>query len=103
MRICVCSRMIDHASGRFCFDDYPCRVAFLKLIGDLHACAWRRAGFGPEGNLGACLVALDGDVVHVHVHGAQVQSVERIEVLRDSGADTVGIAFLVFASTCQDK
>jgi len=76
VRICVCGGMIDHATGSFRFDDHSRGVAFFQLIGDLHTGAWRRARLRPENHLRTGLATLNGDVVHIDVHGAQVESVD---------------------------
>jgi len=48
------------------------------------------------------LPTFNGDAVHIHVHGAQVEGVERSEMLGDSSANGVSIALLLFASAGQD-
>src|SRR5258708_6385184 len=94
--------MIDHAAGSFRLDDHPCGVTLFQLISDLHAGPWRRARLGPKGHLRMGLPTLNGDAIHIDVHGAQVEGVEGSEMLRDSSANGVGIALLLFASARQD-
>ncbi len=87
--------MLDHAAGSFRLDDHPCGVTLFQLISDLHARAWRRARLGPKDYLRMGLPTFKGDAIHIHVHGAQVEGVERSEMLRDSSANGVGIALLL--------
>jgi hypothetical protein len=96
--ILVWIRMLDHATSRLRFLDDPRTIAFLQIIGYLHARPRRRAGLWPEFNFGVRLIPIDGNAPDIHLHGAHIESAHAVEVLQDAGADGVVVARLLLAS-----
>jgi hypothetical protein len=94
--------VIDHSAHGTGFDDYPAGVLFFEVVGDLHAGARWRAAFRAKSDLRVGLLALDGERVHVHIHGGEVERAKRGEVLVDAGADGVRVALLLAAGRWEE-
>src|SRR6266436_2034881 len=94
MRVFVRIRMLDHPARGLRFLNDPRTIAFLQMIGHLHARSRRSAGLWPEFNFGVRLIASDGNVSDVHFHGTHIESAHGIKVLHDAGANGVVIALL---------
>jgi len=98
MRILTGVWMLNHPTGGLRFLDYPSAIAFFQIVSDLHSGSRRRPGFGSENNFRVRLVAIDGNVLNVHIHGAHVESAHAIEVLQDASADGIVVARLLLAT-----
>jgi len=98
LRIFVRIRMLDHPAGRLRFLHDPRSVAFLQIVGDLHARSRRTAGLWPELNFGVRLIAVDGNAADVHLHGAYIESAHAVKVQHDACANGVVVALLLLAS-----
>lgn len=103
MRILTGVWMLNHPTGGLRFLDYPNAIAFFQIVNDLHARPSRRTGLGAEDNLGVRLVAIDGNVSNVHIHGAHVESAHAIEVLQYASADGIVVARLLLATAGQNQ
>src|ERR1700737_1892041 len=98
MRILARIRMLDHSAGRLRFLNDPRTIAFLQIIGDLHARIRRRAGLWPEFNFGVRLIPIDGNASDIHFHGAHIEGAHAVEVLHDAGANGLVVGLLFLAS-----
>ena len=95
--------MLDRSSGRLSILYNPKAVLLFQRIGDLHPGALRRSGLWLELHLRLCLVALNGHINDIHVHGVQIQRFQGCQVLMDAGAYGIGIAFLFLAAGEEDQ
>ena len=103
VRVLIGIGMLDHAARRLRFENDPRTVALFQVIGNLHASPLGRPGFGPEFNFGVGLIAVDGNLLDVHHHGAHVEGADSGEVLHDSGANGVIVILLLLASADGQK
>jgi len=103
VRVLIRIGMLDHAARRLRFENKPGAVAFFQVIGNLHARPLGRPGLGPEFNVGVGLIAVDGNLLDIHHHGAHVEGAYSREVLHDSGANGVVVILLFLASTGDEK
>jgi hypothetical protein len=69
----------------------------------LHSGAGWSSSLGPESNRGIRLISLDRSTCNVHVHGLQIQSVEREKMSRDGRSNPISVRFgFVAAATPND-
>src|ERR1700730_7882203 len=90
-------RVIDCAAGGEGFKYEPLAVPFLHGIGHFHARAWRCAGFGEIFHLRLSRVSIYGDAGKVYIHGAEIYSLQRHQMLANSIADQVVLACYLVA------
>jgi len=98
MRILVRIRVLHHASSGLRFQDGPGAIMLFQIVGDLHTATGRGAGLRPELNLGMGLASVNGNIANIHLHGADVQRADGLQVLQDAGTNGVIVAGLVLAS-----
>src|SRR6266550_2242089 len=103
VRVLVGIRMLDHAARRLRFENEPRPIALFQVIGNLHASPLGRPRFGPEFNFGVGLIAVDGNLLDIHHHGAHVEGAYSGEVLHDSRANGVIVILLLLASASGQK
>ncbi len=103
VRVLVGIGMLDHAARRLRFENEPRTVALFQVIGNLHASPLGRPGFGPEFNFGVGLIAVDGNLLDIHYHGAHVEGTNSSKVLHDSGANGIIVILLLLASAGGQK
>jgi len=95
VRIGARGSMIDGAAERICFHDDPLIVALLERIRDTHGRARRRAGFGDELDLRLRGVAIHRHVGDIYFHGAEVEGLQRAQVLANGVSDRIGGGLLI--------
>jgi len=98
MRVLIRIGVLNHAARGLRFQNDPGAVPLFQIVRDLHAGAGRSACLRPEFNFGVRLIPVHGNTANIHVHGADVQSTDGVEVLKDAGADGVIIALLLLAA-----
>ncbi len=103
VRILIGIGVLDHPAGRLCFQNHPIAVVLLQIIGNLHACALGRAGFGTEFDLGARLITVDGNTANIHFHGAHIERAHSRKVLHDAGTNGIVVALLMLAAARGDE
>lgn len=99
MRILVWIGVLDHSASGLRFQDDPGAIALFQIVGDLHAGTGSGSRFRPEFDIGVRLIPVDGNAADIHIHGADVQSADGGEVLKDTGAYGLLVALLFFAAT----
>jgi hypothetical protein len=103
VRVLIGIGMLDHATSCLRFENEPRPIALFQVIGNLHASPLGRPGFGPEFNFGVGLIAIDGNLLDIHHHGAHVEGAYSSEVLHDSCANGVIVILLLLASAGGEK
>jgi hypothetical protein len=103
VRVLIGIRMLDHAASRLRFENDPRTVALFQVIGNLHASPLGRAGLRPEFDIGVGQIAVDGNLLDIHHHGAHIEGAYSSEVLHDSGANGVIVILLLLASAGGEK
>jgi hypothetical protein len=90
--------VLHGAAGGLRFQHGPGALMLFQIVSDLHACAGRGAGLGPEFDLRMGLIPVNGNVANIHLHGADVQRADGLQVLQDAGTNGVVVAWLRLAS-----